>query len=155
MPTITTDLDQEAAHRFFAAHCFNEAWILLRKAQRTRDEEVQLIALAHASLYHWSQRPDVSRQNYAISYWQLSRVDSVCGFGEGARWWGSLCQEYSTGEGAFYEGYACEALARAAHVQGDLEALQAYRAQGLVLAAAVEDPEERAVLVTDLNSIQG
>lgn len=151
MPTITTDLDQEAAHRFFAAHCFNEAWILLRKAQRTRAEDIQLLTLSHASLYHWSQRPDVSRQNYAIAYWQLSRAYAMCGEGENARRWGLLCQEQSAGEGAFFEGYACEALARAARVAGDTEALAHYRAQGLALAAAVEDLEERAQLLSDLD----
>ena len=153
MATITTDLDQEAAHRFFAAHCFNEAWVLLRKRDRTRAEEIQLIALAHTSLYHWSHRPDVSRQNYAIAYWQLARVYAACGQGENARWWGLLCEEFSTGEGAFYEGYACEALARAASVLGDSEGLKRYRAEARAFAAEVTEPDERATLLEDVESI--
>lgn len=150
---MTTTLNHEAAHRYFAAHCFNEAWTLLRKSDRTPDEETALIALAHASLYHWSQRPDVSRQNYAISYWQLSRVYAACGQGENARWWGQRCQEYSQGEGAFYEGYACEALARAAQVLGDSEGLRRYKAEALALAAEVTEPDERATLIEDVESL--
>ena len=52
------DFDLEAAHKYFAAYCFNHAWDLIEKADRTPEDDRALVALNQASLFHWSQRPD-------------------------------------------------------------------------------------------------
>ena len=56
------ELDQELAHKFFAANCFNKAWELIDKPDRTPEDDEQMIRLVHASIYHWTQRPDCTRQ---------------------------------------------------------------------------------------------
>jgi hypothetical protein len=50
------DFDVKAAHRYFSAHCFNAAWELIEKKDRTPEEDRQMVSLNQASLYHWRGR---------------------------------------------------------------------------------------------------
>lgn len=71
--------DVPAAHRFFAADCFNRAWELIDKPDRTSDDDLRMISLAQASLWHWTERPDCTPRNLSIGYWQLSHIYSAVG----------------------------------------------------------------------------
>ena len=46
------EFDLEAAHRYFAAHCFNTAWDLIEKKNRTPEDDRMMVALNQASLFH-------------------------------------------------------------------------------------------------------
>ena len=50
----TPDFDTEQAHRYFSTHCFNMAWQLIEKPDRTPEDDEQMIRLAQASLWHWT-----------------------------------------------------------------------------------------------------
>ena len=117
--TETPTLDRAAAHRHFSAACFNETWALLDKANRTPEENRQMIATAWASLYHWTQRPDCTSQHLSVGYWQVSRVHAVLNLAQEARRYAEVCDAYSHDLPPFYRGYAQEALARAAALTGD------------------------------------
>jgi len=52
------DFDLMAAHRHFSAWCFNRAWDLIEKPDRTEAEVRLMTALSHASIFHWISRPD-------------------------------------------------------------------------------------------------
>jgi hypothetical protein len=52
------EFDLEAAHKYFAAHCFSRAWDLIDKKDRTPEDDRMMVALNQASLFHWSHRPD-------------------------------------------------------------------------------------------------
>ncbi len=69
----------EEVHQHFSTHCFNGAWDLIDKPVRTSDENEQMIQLAHASLWHWSQRADCCEKNLSIGYWQLARIYALLG----------------------------------------------------------------------------
>jgi hypothetical protein len=153
--TDETAFDEEAGHRFFSAQAFNRAWDYIDNSARTSEETEAMLNAAHASFWHWSQRPDRTRQNLSVGYWQLARVYALAGIAGEALRYAQLCLETSLGEGPFYEGYAYEALARAESVAGDGERAAEYRARGLELAAQVADPEERAALEADLQPIKG
>lgn len=55
----TPDFDRIAAHRYFSAECFNQAWDLIEKPQRTAEDNEKMLLLSIASLWHWTQRPDL------------------------------------------------------------------------------------------------
>jgi hypothetical protein len=59
-------------HRKAGAKCFNEAWDLLDKKNRTHDEDILMLHLAHASRYHWSLVGTPT--NRAVGDWQISRI---------------------------------------------------------------------------------
>ena len=147
------DFDIAAAHRHFAAACFNRAWDLIEKPDRTPEEEHLMVALSQASIYHWLNRPDCGRTNLSVGYWQASRIQAILGHADKARRLGEICLEYSRDLGPFHQGYAHEALARAACVAGDHERQESHLAQARTLASRVEPEKERDLLLKDLDSL--
>lgn len=146
----TTGLDLPRAHRFFSAECFNRCWSLLEQSPRTAVEARDLELVAMASLWHWTQRADCQPRNLAIGLWQLARVYAVLGQAENALRWAVQCAAASAAEPAFYRGYACEALARAALVAGNGGRAREELAQARSLLEGVADADERALLSRDL-----
>jgi hypothetical protein len=146
--------DEARAHKHFAAECFNWTWNLIEKPCRTPEDDEQMRSLCHASLWHWTQRDDCTPRNLSIGYWQLSRVYALLGRAEDATRYGELCLRHSESEAPFYIGYAHEALARAAMVGGDARRLSEHLGAARQFAAQVTNPEEREMLVKDLDGIQ-
>lgn len=148
------EFDLAAAHRFFAAHCFNAAWDLLDKTDRTEEDNRQMVALNMASLYHWSQRPDCADTNRSVGYWQASRIHAVLGLAYDAQRYGEICLSFSGALEPFYLGYAHEALARAAVLAGDRLRATEHIALASACAAQVPDETERKMLLDDLADIR-
>ena len=149
----TPEFDVVAAHRYFAAECFNRAWDLIDKPDRTPEEDEDMIRLNQASLYHWSQREDCTNRNLSVGYWQASRIYALLGQADNARRYGELCLRYSQDEDAFYLGYAYEALARAESVAGQGEKAARYLQDAHGQLAQISDAEERELLEKDLKTI--
>jgi hypothetical protein len=150
---MQASFDLAAAHKFFAASCFNNAWTYIEKTERTADDNEQMLALAHASVWHWRQREDCQPRNLSIGYWQLSRVYALIRHAERAAHYGELCLEVSADEPPFFVAYAHEALARAASLQGDPTMMSEHLAQARRLSEMVNDPEDRQLLLADLETI--
>ncbi len=152
MPDSPT-FDKEAAHKFFSANCFNAAWEYIDKAERTAEEDEMMIGLAHASVWHWTQRTDCAETNMSIGYWQLSRVYALAGMADNARRYGQLCLDTAPADQPFFVGYAYEALARAESVAGNAEKSNEYLAQAKEQAASVTDAEDKKLLDDDLGAL--
>ncbi len=149
----TPSFDASAAHRFFSAACFNGVWELLERPNRTPDDDVRLLAAAHASLWHWLQRPDCTPRNLSVGYWLLSRAYAVLGNAVEARRYGSLSLDAAAQEPPFYQGYAHEALARAARSAGDSQLAERHLAEARRFAEEVTESEERTMLESDLQQL--
>ncbi len=132
--------DVESAHKHFSAACFNRTWDLLDKADRTPGEDQDMIRTA---------------MQMSVGYWQVSCVYATLGLTDPARHYGRLCLEASREEGVgpFFLGYACEALARAASLEGDGEKKDAYLAQAKKAAESVDDADSKKMLMDDLATI--
>ena len=87
------DFDHPAAHRYFAAECYNRAWDLINKPDRTPEENEQMLRLSLASHWHWTQRSDYAAENVSIAYWQTSRIYTLLGQADNARRYARLCLE--------------------------------------------------------------
>lgn len=151
----TPEFDLEKAHKYFASQCFNQAWDLIEKADRTPEENLQMIRLNQASVWHWTQRPDCTSQNLSVGYWQASRIYALLGQADNARIYGQLALDQSDGLKPFYVAYAYEALARAEMVAGNKEKMQKYAETARKLAAEVRDADSKTMLVTDLETLSG
>ena len=149
----STSLDLAAVHQKFSAKCFNDAWTLLDKADRTRDEERLMVATAMASLYHWLQRPDCTAQQLSVGYWQISRVHAVLRRGAEALHYAEICESYSAELAPFYRGYALEALARAAKLTGAEELAERSKQSAKNLLPEIIDAQEREALSGDLATV--
>ena len=147
--------DVAAAHRYFSAECFNRTWGLIEKADRTPEDDEQMLQLTFASQWHWSQRDDCTPVNVSVGYWQISRVFAILGQAESARKYGRLALHALKGEEGlpFYVGYAYEAMARAEMVAGDRPRMEEYVAEARKAAERVPDADARKALEDDLATI--
>src|SRR5688572_11029435 len=97
--------DSADAHKHFSKHCFNRAWDLIDKSPRTPEENEQMIHLAHASIWHWSERANCSDKNLSIGYWQLSRIYALLHDGACAINYARTCLEKTPQDDPFLMGY--------------------------------------------------
>jgi len=142
------------AHGYFSVDCFNKAWDLIEKPNRTPEEDEHMTRLSQASIWHWTQRADCKSTNLSIGYWQASRICAILGRADDARRYAQLCLRHSKDEAPFFLAYAYEALARAEQVAGNGPQAAKYRAEAVQLTEAVTDDEERKMLVDDLETIK-
>jgi hypothetical protein len=149
------EFDLEQAHHFFAADCFNRTWHYIDKPSRTLEEGHAMLMLSMASLWHWTQRRDVTPTNLSVGFWQVSRVYALLGQAENARQFGLLALRESQKDGVppFYLGYSYEALARSEVVAGDRTKADAYLALARQAGDMVTDAEEKKMLLDDLATI--
>ncbi len=154
--TTNPTFDEKAAHRYFAADCFNKAWALIETENRTPEQDEEMIRLNQASTWHWTQREDCTPRNMSIGYWQASRIFAILGRIEPAQRYAELCLQYSEQEPErpFFLGYAYEALARAEKLAGNDSKAREHAAKALRLAGAVTDPEEQKYLLADLDGLR-
>lgn len=145
--------DMLLAHRYFAADCFNKTWEFIDKPDRTRDEDEQMIRLAHVSLWHWTNRADCRSQQLSIGYWLLARVQALAGRPEEARRNANQCLNHSQGGSPFHLGYAYEALARAEKIAGNTSLMAKYKTEAVRLSETLEDADDRKQLIDDLATI--
>lgn len=152
-----TSMDVQRAHRHFAPSCFNETWEMLEALgdEPTPEAIDELVLTAAASLWHWTQRSDVTDQNLSVGAWLLARVYAVAKRHDEAMHWARRSLELAerAGEKPFYVGYAYEALARACAAAKPDEARE-YEALAREHAASVGDEESRRLLVADLESLR-
>jgi len=153
--TKPVEFDMQAAHRHFAAECFNRAWDLMDMPERTAAQDIELVESSIASHWHWTQRPDCTATNHSIGYWQIARAYALLGQAENARRFAQLCLEVSRQEGVepFYLAYGYEALARAAALAGDRAGMQQAMATARLTAEAIANPEAKAQVLEDLEMI--
>jgi hypothetical protein len=151
-----TDFDHQAAHKYFSAHCFNSAWDLIDKSERTPEEDEEMIRLSLASQFHWTQREDFTSTSASIGFWQTSRIYALLSQVDNARRYGQLCLNASQGDEIppFYLGYAYEALARAEAVGGNEREMNSFLDKANAAAERIEEADEKKMLLDDLDTIQ-
>ncbi|MFC0186740.1 hypothetical protein ACFFJY_00500 [Fictibacillus aquaticus] len=100
-------------HRKQAVECFNSCWDYIEKKDRTAEDDMKMIHLAHASRYHWGEIGTALQ--FARGEWQISRVYALLGRFESALYHAKnnleLCQSHNIGD--FDLAFAYEANARA------------------------------------------
>lgn len=154
---VTEDLtfDLEAAHRYFSVECFNKAWELLDKADRSAEEDEEMIRLSLASHWHWTRREDCTPTSISVAYWQTSRIYAVLGQASNAKRYAARCLAVSQDADVkpFYLAYAYEAMARAERVAGDQLASEQYVKEARLVADDIADPEEKGWFLDDLATV--
>ena len=143
MTTTHDAILPEDMHRFCAVELFHRTQALLESDVRSVDEVAAMIAMAHASRWHWSVVG--APVNLARGSWQISRVYAVLGRGDAARVHAECylaeCEENDLSE--FDRAFAHEAIARACGALGNAEGLATHVQYGLAAAEQVADDSER------------
>jgi hypothetical protein len=147
-----TDTD----HKKLAGKYFNETWDLIDKKDRSEDEKFEMIHKAHASRFHWGLAEAGTATNIATGEWQISRVYAILGLAESSLLHGKRCLDFTLKEklGAFNVAFGYEAVARAFAAAGNDEARDENIRLGLEAAEGVEDKEDKAWVLSQLNDIR-
>jgi len=150
----TPNFDVQQAHKYFSADCFNKTWDHMDKdGGRSTEENMEMLHTAIASLWHWTQREDVTPKNLSIGYWQVSRVYCLIKQPHNARRYGLLSLQYAKELSPFLKGYAYETLARAEMLADKRVIMKEYLAKAHQMLKQIEDGEDKNILSKDLETI--
>ena len=158
MSTVATDTLDAETHRRLGMELYNHTWSLLEKADRTPEQDDEMVFTTHASSYHWSKSGG-TLANAARGHWQIARVYATLGRGEPAVWHAHRCLELAEAAGAagvaddWDLAAALEALARAQAVAGDTAGARAALARARAALDLIADTEDREQIEQDVNSI--
>jgi hypothetical protein len=149
-PTYT----EAEAHRHFAQACNLRVWKLAEKAERTPDEDTEMLDAAHASLFHW--RYAGAGVNLQRGEWLISHVYSLFAEGSGALRHAERCLALTaTHQGEmedFDVAYAYLAMARAHAILGNEADARKYLALAQSAGEAIADEEDRTIFTNDLTT---
>lgn len=141
-------------HREEAVKCFNGTWGLIDKPDRTHQDDVNMIHMAHASRYHWGQIG--TALEFSRGEWQISRVYSLLHMGESALFHAKealrLCLDNGIGDFDLAFGY--EAMARAYSVLGNQKDEATYIAKAREAAKAVAKEDDRKYVESEISTIK-
>ncbi|HUO46265.1 MAG TPA: hypothetical protein VM470_05485 [Acidimicrobiia bacterium] len=150
-------VDRRDVNRWFGVHLNNGAWDQIEAgvpdADNTEEEQLAFLYGAFASAFHWSQVGGVA--NRARAEHLISRVALQIGYHEIALDHARRCLRMVTDNpGAVADwdlGFALEALARALAATGNQEEATERRVEAKQATAAVANPDDQAVLETELS----
>jgi hypothetical protein len=151
----TPNFDIQQAHKYFSVDCFNKTWDNMEKdGSRSTEENMEMLHTALASLWHWSQREDVTHENLSVGHWQVSRVYCLIKQPNNARRYGRLSLEHAKDLSPFFKGYAYETLARTEMIANKRYIMVTHLDKARELLSQIEDEEDRQILVKDLETIK-
>jgi uncharacterized protein YndB with AHSA1/START domain len=154
LPPMTTELSpiEDAAgewHRAQGIECNNSTWEMI-EAERTPENDEEMLRRAYASTYHWARAVRRLPANEARGAWLLAKVQLLAGQPQLSLRYAdrclAVCKEHGLAD--FDLAYAHEARARALKALGD--EIAAAENWELAKAVPVADPEDQAILDADL-----
>jgi hypothetical protein len=147
-------MSESSDERQLGVALFNKTWELIEKPGRSFDDDLAMIHMAHASVHHWLNAPDVTPRNRAVGEWQCSRIYAILGFGDAALFHAkhALRIAESNNVDDWVLASAHEAVARAAAAAGDQALFSAHYSQACSLADSITDPDDREHIKSDLET---
>ncbi len=136
-------------HRAQGIECNNSTWDLI-EAERTPENNEEMLRRAYASTYHWMRAKGRKPENDARGQWMLAKVHLLANLPDRSLHYADLCMRLCNEHGLvdFDLAYAHEARARALRALGrDDEATQEWSA---AKAVPVANDEDREILEKDL-----
>lgn len=142
------------AIRELAKRANGRAWELLGKAERSQEEDDELIEAAHASLYYWRQVE--SKVNLQRGLWLVAHAHTVLGNSIQAMRYARSClaltQEHEGKMQDFDVAYAYEGISRALALAHDDEAARGYHAAARKAGERISDPEDKSIFMGDFEA---
>jgi tetratricopeptide (TPR) repeat protein len=131
-------------HRSQAVTAHQEAWELLDRADRSRDEDAELVADAFASAYHWARANGRTAANAARGDYLIAKALLAVGRPEAALDWADRCLQACRDHGLvdFDLAYALEVRARSLWALDRTEEAEVDWAAALAVPIAEAEDEE-------------
>jgi hypothetical protein len=154
LPPLTSELptvDDAAGewHRSQGIECNNSTWEMI-EAERTPDNDEEMLRRAYASSYHWARAARRGPANDARGAWLLAKVQLLVGQPELSLKYADQCMAVCLEHGLddFDLAYAHEARARALKALGD--DIGAGRSWEMAKSVPIANAEDKAILDGDL-----
>jgi hypothetical protein len=152
-PSTVSNDSETTWHREIAVGQFNRTWDLIEAAERTEDDNVEMLTAAMTSRWHWSQIG--TAENLATSDWQVAHVASLLGNGDLALTFArrNLAAAEELGWGGWRLASAHEGMARAWATAGSPDRRNAHIEQAEQALADEADADSVELIRSQLNSI--
>ena len=144
------------ANKYFAVKFNNAIWPLLEKPGKTEEENNELINLAHASLLHWSKRPDCKKINLqrgeymiAVAYTEAKRKEPALYHAKRCK---AITNEDPEENDDFDLPYSLLALAGAFYLNGFKEEADKYLEEAQKLGDSIKGEVDKKIFMEDLRS---
>lgn len=141
--------------RRLASQANNRAWQLAEQPSRTAAEDEEMLQAAHAAAFFWNIVGKASNQAHAAQL--LAHVYAYLGLARPARHYLDRSFGYftdpATASARWELAFAYAISAHVAAREGDAATHRAHHAQAQGLIAALEDPEDRAILETTFRTL--
>jgi hypothetical protein len=147
-------LDEEQVkegHRFFGVELNNRAWDLIGKPGRTEEENLEMVAAAMGSWFHWSRVG--TEVNVARADGTVSRAYSTIGEGRQALHFAERYRRScATGTGIedWDHAFSAAAVARAFAALGDRAQWQVTYDQAVKAGSLIHSDEDRQIFQDDM-----
>ena len=132
-------------HRRFGVDCNNRAWRLSERADRSREEDGEMVQAAFAAAYHWGKVGTELQQARAAMV--LGHVLALIGQGGPAVMYATQAFDYITSHesDAWEIAFAHAVQANAAFAAGDLAGHARHYAVAAETGAGLESAEDREI----------
>ena len=138
-------------HRSLAAQTYNATWELL-EASRTPEQDRELLCIAMASRYHWSQ--EGGQQQQAVADWMVSRCFAAVGEGQLAlSFAGAALHGMPEDAPPWLRASLLEGMARALSAAGNVRARDGHLARARKELEAETDQENRALIESQIDGV--
>ena len=148
------ELTNQDWQRKQAVQAFNATWDLMDKTDRTDEETLKMIHLAHASRYHWGEIG--TNLEFARGEWQISRVYAIINCPERALFHAKASLNYCKVADIqdFDLAFAYEALARSYSLLNQNNEYDIYYNLALIASDNISDEGDKSYFLNELNSIK-
>lgn len=148
--------DPVATHRPHAAALYNRAWELLETADRTPEQDREMIAAAFGSRYHWQLAG--GPEQIAVGDWMIANVAARLGLADTALLFARAAVEAAEAHDEFadYVLASCyEGMARAQATAGNDAERDRYIELSKKALQRIEEDDDRQVIEDQLRSVPG
>ncbi len=140
-------------HKKFAIEAFNETWQYIEMSNRSEEDDLKMIRLAHTSRFHWDfvgHALHFERGEWLIArvYTELEIFDRALVHGEKCL---SICMEHKIFD--FDLAFAYEGLTRTYKNKGTLDKFKHYYELALKASNEIVDPEDQDYFLSELKQL--
>lgn len=145
--------EERKFHESQAKNCFNETWDYIDKTERTKEDDLKMIHLAHASRYHWDLIGEAI--HFERGEWLISKVYYTLGMKEQALYHAQacldICEENQIKD--FDIAFAYEAMANAYKLFKEEDKVTTYKEKAFECLPNIADKDDRAYTESELKKI--
>jgi len=143
----------DASDRELAIQLFNRCWELL-ESPRDADDDVELLAAAFRSRYHWQIAGEL--EQWIVSDWMIARVASALDDGALALRFAKRAHAAAQDNDVpdWLVASTAEGVARAYATAGNVEEFNNYAALATRLIDVIADPEDKSLIASQFAEIQ-